>query len=128
MKAIKKVAIGYKKLCRKAYVATATNSTPLLFVLGIGLLATGLVGASEAQLANAPGSGVAAGDDRIYEIVNRIFLLIEGNLGALVMIAAGLGAIIAAAFGAYRAAVGLLVVAVGAFILRSLVAIFFDWK
>jgi hypothetical protein len=41
------------------------------------------------------------------------------------MVVAGLGAIISAAFGAYRAAVGMLVVAVGAFILRALVSLFF---
>ena len=41
------------------------------------------------------------------------------------MLVAGLIAIIAAAMGAYRAAVGMLVVAVGAFILRSLVSLFF---
>ncbi|MCB0346877.1 MAG: hypothetical protein KDD66_17295 [Bdellovibrionales bacterium] len=104
------------------------HSDAALWLLGFALLATGLCADSFAQLATAPGSGVAGGDDRIYEVVNRIFLLIEGNLGALIMISAGLGAIIAAAFGAYRAAVGLLVVAVGAFILRSLVAIFFDWQ
>ena len=41
------------------------------------------------------------------------------------MVVAGLGAIVAAAMGAYRAAVGMLVVAVGAFILRALVSLFF---
>ena len=49
----------------------------------------------------------------------------EGAFGALVMVVAGLGAIVAAAMGAYRAAVGMLVVAVGAFILRALVSLFF---
>ena len=44
------------------------------------------------------------------------------------MVTAGLGAIVTAALGAYRAAVGLLVVAIGAFILRSLVDIFFNFE
>ena len=65
-------------------------------------------------------------DERVSEAVNRIFGYIEGAFGALIMVAAGLGAIMAAAFGQYRAAIGLLVVAVGAFILRSLVGTFFN--
>lgn len=76
----------------------------------------------------APGRGVQAGDGRIFEVTARIFELIEGNLGALIMVTAGLGAIVTAALGAYRAAVGLLVVAIGAFILRSLVDIFFNFE
>lgn len=57
--------------------------------------------------------------------VGALFQLIEGSFGALIMVVSGLGAIVSAALGAYRAAVGMLVVAVGAFILRSLVALFF---
>ena len=55
-----------------------------------------------------------------------LFDLIEGNFGAVIMIVAGLGAIVSAAMGAYRATVGMLVVAVGSFILRALVSFFFD--
>jgi len=50
---------------------------------------------------------------------------IEGSFGALVMVGAGLGAILAGAFGAYKAAISLLFVALGAFILRALVSLFF---
>lgn len=57
--------------------------------------------------------------------VGSLFRLIEGSFGALVMVVAGLGAIIAASMGAYRASVGMLVVAVGSFILRALVSLFF---
>jgi hypothetical protein len=55
----------------------------------------------------------------------NLLMFIEGSFGALVMIGAGLGAIIAGAFGAYKAAISLLFVAVGAFILRALVSLFF---
>jgi hypothetical protein len=61
----------------------------------------------------------------IRNSVGMLFKLIEGAFGALVMVIAGLGAIVAASMGAYRAAVGMLVVAVGAFILRALVSLFF---
>jgi hypothetical protein len=55
----------------------------------------------------------------------NLFMLIEGAFGALIMVAAGLGAIVAAVLGAYRMAFALLFIAVGAFILRSLVSLFF---
>ncbi len=64
-------------------------------------------------------------EEQITCAVASLFRLIEGHFGALVMVVAGLGAIIASAMGAYRAAVGMLVVAVGSFILRALVSLFF---
>ena len=42
------------------------------------------------------------------------------------MVAAGIGAILSSAFGQYKAALSLLVVAVGAFILRSIIGTFFN--
>ncbi len=57
--------------------------------------------------------------------VGNLFKFIEGSFGALVMTIAGIGAIVAAAMGAYKAAVGIMVVAIGAFILRALVSLFF---
>ncbi len=116
----------YAAACLEAYRPTIASAALIAF--GIILLAAAGADFSLAQLSNTPGSGVAAGDDRIYDMGSRMFELIEGNLGSLVMIVAGLLAIIAAALGSYRAATSLLVVAVGAFILRSLVVIFFDFK
>lgn len=60
------------------------------------------------------------------QVINAIFTYLEGSFGALVMVCAGIGAIVSSAFGQYRAALGLLVVAVGAFVLRSLVGTFFN--
>jgi hypothetical protein len=42
------------------------------------------------------------------------------------MVSAGIGAIMSSAFGQYRAALSLLVVALGAFILRSVLSTFFN--
>jgi len=95
-------------------------------VYGCALLSLGLLFPALAQ--DAPGLPVAQGDYRIFEMSARMFDLIEGNLGALVMVVAGLAAIISAAFGVYRAALSLLIVAVSAFILRSLVEIFFNFE
>jgi hypothetical protein len=57
--------------------------------------------------------------------VGNLFKYIEGSFGALIMTAAGIGAIVAASMGAYKAAIGILVVAIGAFILRAFVSLFF---
>jgi hypothetical protein len=80
-----------------------------------------------AQCSGPSGSCSEAGleEDLIRNAVGNLFMLIEGAFGALIMVVAGLGAIVASAMGAYRAAVGMLVVAVGAFILRALVSLFF---
>jgi hypothetical protein len=96
----------------------------LVMVLSLGAPASVYAQAFE----GGPGLGVAAGDFRIAEFTERMFSLIEGNLGAMIMVIAGLAAIVSAAFGAFRAAVSLLVVAIGAFVLRSLVEIFFNYQ
>ena len=92
-------------------------------VVGVCILAAGLQEFSFAQTAGAnPG---VMDDSRIFCAGQRILGLVEGNFGALVMVGAGLGTIISSALGAFRAASSLLVVACAAFILRSLVNIFF---
>ena len=81
-----------------------------------------------AQACNGPSGSCArpSYDPELVEgAVGNLFMLIEGSFGALIMVVSGIGAIISAAMGAYRAAVGMLVVALGSFILRALVTIFF---
>lgn len=63
---------------------------------------------------------------RLEEALQILFAYIEGSFGALVMVSAGIGALLSAAFGQYRATLSLLVVAVGSFVLRSFVTTFFD--
>jgi len=98
----------------------------ILFVFGCILLLSGL---SEISLARDSFTGSYSEADfddlLIRNSVGNLFMLIEGAFGALIMVVAGLGAIISAAMGGYRAALGMLVVAVGAFILRALVSLFF---
>lgn len=91
-----------------------------LFLLGICLLSSGLSLEAMAQ------HHVEYNDQRLTDSVNVILTYIEGSFGALIMVAAGIGAILSSAFGQYRAALSLLVVAVGAFILRSIISAFFN--
>lgn len=93
-----------------------------LFVFGVAILSIGL-----ADMSFARNSGtISYNDTRITQSVNAVLTYLEGSFGALVMVASGIGAILSAAFGQYRAALGLMVVAIGAFILRSLMSTFFN--
>ncbi|MCB0325706.1 MAG: hypothetical protein KDD69_19125 [Bdellovibrionales bacterium] len=117
----------YKGACVRLTLGAQRWSTALLLLLGTVLLAGGLAEISLAQGGGPTGSFSEAAyeDDLVRNSVGNIFKLIEGAFGALIMVVAGLGAIVAAAMGAYRAALGMLVVAVGAFILRAMVSLFF---
>ena len=132
---MKKIASKYAAVSRKAYSVamnpSASQLNKALALTGVAVLVGGtgaeaFAGAAGPDWAVSGGPGSLANDGRLTEAVGRSLGLLEGSFGALIMVAAGLGAIISAAFGAYRAAVGLLVVAVGAFILRSLIGIFFN--
>ncbi len=93
----------------------------MLFLGGLALLFAGLSSPAEAYnpIANF-------NDDRVAEAADVIMTYIHGSFGALIMVCSGIAAILSAAFGGYRAALGLLVVAVGSFILRSLVSTWFN--
>lgn len=123
----KDIAAVYRRGCTKAALCCQRHSTALMLVLGTTLLLGGVLELSHAQGGGPTGSFSEAAyqDDLVRNSVGNLFKLIEGAFGALIMVVAGLGAIIAAAMGAYRASMGMLVVAVGAFILRALVSLFF---
>jgi len=124
MKALmKKAATLYRAACIKSDGLVRKHGTSLLLVAGVTLLTFGLVGVSIAQTNTFQTPNY--NDTLVRNAVGNLFGLIEGAFGALIMVVSGLGAIVAAAMGAYRAAVGMLVVAVGAFILRALVSLFF---
>jgi hypothetical protein len=121
------IASGYRAVCIKAAAFAERNATAIMLLFGVVLLTGGLVELSAAQ-GRGPSNTFSEADfddTLIRNSVGNLFKLIEGAFGALIMVVAGLGAIVAAAMGAYRAAVGMLVVAVGAFILRALVSLFF---
>lgn len=95
-----------------------------LFAFGITLLAAGTVSGVVAQVGDP--LEITYNDERLSESVNAILTYLEGSFGALIMVCAGLGAILSSAFGQYRAALGCLIIAVGAFILRSFLSTFFN--
>jgi hypothetical protein len=93
----------------------------LLFLVGIALLVGGIASHGDAQ-----GLTTHYNDERFSNAANAIMTYLEGSFGALIMACAGVGAIVSAAFGQYRAALSLLVVAVGAFIVRSVMSTFLN--
>ena len=114
-------------LSARFFICLEQHQVAFLFVIGLMLLTAGILDFSYSQSTGPTGSHSQAqfDDELIRNAVGNLFRLIEGAFGALIMVVAGLGAIIAAAIGAYRAAISLVVVAVGSFILRALVSLFF---
>lgn len=124
-----KIKTSYKKVGQ--YLGAAVHAPSgrqiqvALFVFGVCLLSAGLADQAIAQTA---GLTTRYNDRRLANSINAILTYLEGSFGALVMVCAGVGAILSSAFGQYRAALGLMIVALGAFILRSFVGTFFNDK
>jgi hypothetical protein len=112
---------------------TEKQAQTILFAAGVMALSIGLSDDVFAQLVGggAGGENILAAnggieDSRIAAAVATLFTFLEGSFGALIMAASGIAAIVAAAFGQYKAALSCMVCAVGAFILRSVMRTFFN--
>lgn len=114
-------------LCQRvsaAFVApTEKQARAVLFVAGLGLIALSF---SFDAIAQNSMTQTKYNDSKVANAVNAVLTYLEGSFGALVMAAAGIGSIMSAAFGQYKAALSLMIVAVGAFILRSFMSTFFN--
>ena len=108
---LKEIANPRKESCHRS----------VLFACGVVLLILGIASHGDAQ-----GLTTHYNDQRFTNAANAILTYLEGSFGALVMACAGIGAILSAAFGQYRAALSLLVVSLGAFIIRSVISTFFN--
>jgi len=109
-----------------AFVAAPSRKQvqSMLFAVGVTLLVAGTVSGAIAQVGDP--AEIKYNDARLSESVNAILTYLEGTFGALIMVCAGLGAIMSSAFGQYKAALGCLIIAVGSFILRSFLGTFFN--
>ena len=112
-----------QKIAAAKVSPTEAQARTALFIAGVSLLALGL---SADVVAQGGFTQTNYNDVKIANAVNAIMTYLEGSFGALIMAASGVGAIMSAAFGQYKAALSLMVVAVGAFILRSLISTFFN--
>jgi hypothetical protein len=117
-----------RKLAIAKSAPTEKQAQTILFVAGIICLG---IGFSSDVFANTGAGGWNARggeieDARIANAVSTLFKFLEGSFGALIMAASGIGAVLSAAFGQYKMALSCMVVAVGAFILRSMLNTFFN--
>ena len=92
----------------------------MLFCLGMLMVACALSNVAVAtDLPGGGGGGSEAGDIIKRQLCN-ILELLEGPFGALVMVVAGLGAVVAAAMGGYKLAMSCVVIACGTYIAGNL--------
>lgn len=128
-KLVKIVSEKIKTACQYAAASFAAPSEAqvrtIIFLAGISMLAISLSLDATAQ-GTQGNTGTKYNDAKVVNAVNAIMTYLEGSFGALIMAASGIGAIMSAAFGQYKAALSLMVVAVGAFILRSIMSTFFN--
>lgn len=115
---IKKI---YSLVCLKSFELTNRHTNLSMFLIGAGLLAGGLSDLAHAVPTTNPGGLSELG---AYAACSSLLHYIEGGFGALIAAGAGIGAIVASAFGGFKAAWGLVAVSVGAFILRSYITLF----
>lgn len=128
-KLVKIVSEKIKTACQYTAASFAAPSEAqvrtIIFLAGISMLAISLSLDATAQ-GTGGNTSTKYNDAKVANAVNAIMTYLEGSFGALVMAAAGIGAIMSAAFGQYKAALSLMMVAVGAFILRSIMSTFFN--
>ena len=128
-KLVKIVSEKIKTACQYTAASFAAPSEAqvrtIIFLAGISMLAISLSLDATAQNTGQTGT-TKYNDAKVANAVNAIMTYLEGSFGALIMAASGIGAIMSAAFGQYKAALSLMVVAVGAFILRSIMSTFFN--
>lgn len=124
---------NYEKICRTTHVKFTTlaerHQLSILLLVGVAVLAAGLTDIANAQTGGtnqtAPVTKIEIDDGPLHKAACALLVFMQGSFGALIMVAAGIGAIMAAAVGKYSAALSLLVVGCGAFILESLCSVFF---
>ncbi len=116
-KMLEKATDLYNRGCLKATALADKHSTQMLFAAGVVVLLGGIDSLALAQEGTGVGRGTAG------QACGNLLRYMEGAFGALVAAAAGVGAIIASAVGGFKAAWSLLVVSIGAFILRAYITL-----
>jgi len=110
---------NYAQFSTFLYTWAQSRSNQIVAFSGLILVLSGLTETVQAQ------AELDWDQERIATAADFLLQMIEGAFGALIMVVAGIAAIVAATMGAYRASIAMLVVAIGSFILRSLVELFF---
>ena len=129
MNVLKRLCACYSKCGQNVGAALAAPTKRQMQVMfmasGVILLFLGTQGSAIAQAYGGSGLEIEVDDDHIAQATKVLLEYLQGPLGALVMVVSGIGAIMSCAFGQYKAALNCLVVAVGSYILESLLRTFF---
>ena len=119
---LSKIGAVYRHSCTIAYEFflrfSLRSANSALVLAGGFVLVSGFTSLAFAE-------GDASGMGKYTTACNYLLELIEGPFGALLTAGAGIGAIVASALGGFKMAWTLVVVAVGAFILRGYLTLFF---
>ena len=107
-----KISKYYIESCIRFIFCPSRCQRAILGAFGVFLITSVLAGNA---YAGAGSFGVAC---------SKMLLLVEGAFGAMVAAVAGVAAILAAALGGFKMAWSLVVVSIGAFILRSWILLF----
>lgn len=122
---LEKIKSCYEGTCRyigaMQIAPTKRQAQVCLLLLGLVILTAG----SGLEAMSLPNNS-EINTDRIDKAADKLLKAIQGPFGALIMIVAGIFAIVCAAMGSYKVALSLLVISLGAFILRSIIATFFN--
>lgn len=89
-------------------------------------LRLGALVAFVAIVAPAPVHAAGFGSGMVEFAIKELCKYMIGDLGGLLTAVAGFGAIVAAAFGAYRAFYSAIITAIGAFTISSIMSIYFE--
>jgi hypothetical protein len=102
-----------------------------LLAVGVGIIAFGIMDDATAQMSS--GAAITYTDDRVVNSVNVVMTYIEGSFGALLMVVAGMAAIVTTALAKYKSSKKLLAlafvffaIAVGLFLGRAVIGTFFN--
>ena len=106
--------IDFLKFCVRVHFLSSENR------LALGVL--GLLWFS----ALSPEQALAYNGEKYAEVCRGVLGILGGDFGSLLTAAAGVGAIVAAATGGFKAAWTLIVVAIGSFVLKEYTEIWFN--
>ena len=112
-----KVCEMYQTACVKLTLSAYQHANLLLSVFALGILFIGVSDLASAQVEYIGGQAYEVSDAGADQ--SNFYRLLNGKFGSLIMVVSGLGAMVSAAMGAYKAAVGMLIVAIGSFGIRA---------
>lgn len=114
---LKKVCEMYHTGCVKLTLSAYQHANLVLSVFALGILFIGVSDLASAQVEYIGGQAYEVSDAGANQ--SNFYRLLNGKFGSLIMVVSGLGAMVSAAMGAYKAAVGMLIVAIGSFGIRA---------